>query len=160
MEPNLVGIQFHIIKSPKGKIMATDTNNYSGNVSDLGSSGNTSLAKKMTSTGQPIAYIGESDKIICTDSGKAEVLVKDDMVIISNQNNGIKVSPNGLKLQGNLSISAEPSDIRIAGHWVLNTQLLTCTPSTLMNPVQTFLSKDPAYARQAYLLISTLTSMA
>lgn len=105
-----------------------------------------------------INYINTGDKILCTEEGNAEVYVTDDTVYISNQDMGMTVGPNGTYIQGPLSLSASPSDIRINGSWVLNEELLTTLPSTLFNPVQTLLYKDPPYARNACLQIMAMAA--
>ena len=106
-----------------------------------------------------IKYINTGEKLLCTEEGNAEVYVTDDTVFISNQDIGVTVGANGTYIQGPLSLSAAPADIRINGNWVLNEELLTTLPSTLFNPVQTLLYKDPPYARNAYLLLSILAPL-
>lgn len=62
---------------------------------------------------------------------------------------GFEVSEQGCIVAGPTDFTAAPHEIRISGFWVLNEELLTTVPSTLFNPVQTLLYKDPPYAKRA-----------
>ena len=79
--------------------------------------------------------------------GQPSVVVTEDEVLLTGDKNTlVRVDPTfGVQLSGQLSLSATPEQISIAGgYWRFNPMLLSCLPSTTPTPIPTLVKSTPA----------------
>lgn len=94
-----------------------------------------------------------------TINGSASVVIEDKYVKLgSDETNAIGIGDGTIVLDGKTHISKPPSQIRVNAFWVFNEELLTTIPSTLFNPVQPLIYKDPSYAKKCGKITKMITS--
>ena len=79
-------------------------------------------------------------------AGQPSVTVTDDGVYLAgSKTNVINVTENyGVYMTGNISLSANPSQIFIGGgYWSFNPLLLSCLPSTSATPIPVLVRTNP-----------------
>ena len=94
------------------------------------------------------------ERILATAEGTAQIHITPEAISITNKANGVHISQHGTVLDGKIHIGREPSDIRIAGYWILNNELLTTIPSTTYTPISVLKYSEPPYIKW----VQTLTS--
>lgn len=80
-------------------------------------------------------------------NGIPQVLVTDKKVTMTYKDNGMGVDENGLVLKGKMHLATDISNIRINGFWIMNTELLTCLPSTIYTPMPVLKYDTPPFAQ-------------
>lgn len=86
-----------------------------------------------------VLYAGNS-----FDGQPTVVVTEDEVILAGDKSNVIRVDPDfGVMMSGQLSLSATPDQISIAGFWRLNPLLLTCLPSTTPTPIPTLVKSTP-----------------
>ncbi len=79
--------------------------------------------------------------------GKAQIWITGDRIVTSYMNNGVVVDQNGIILAGPTHIVGTPSNLRVAGFWAFNDELLTTLPSTTYTPIPTLIYKESSYLK-------------
>ena len=131
-----------------------------GSVSNSLKSGSLTLNKtpdEMRSDGEIVDYT-LGDVRYNADQGKAEVYIsKSAVTMATDETTAIALSDGCAIMDARVHMTRTPHDIRIAGFWVLNEEILTGIPSTLANPVPTLVFKYPAYAKKAAKLMKLIS---
>ena len=103
----------------------------------------------------------QDERIIRTKTGSAEIYLKDDAVCITSQgSNGIIVNQYGTTVDGKFHIAQDPNNIRVAGFWTLNNELLTTLPSTIYTPIPVLVYDEPPAIQVVQGYVSYLGNLA
>lgn len=92
------------------------------------------------------SFLDEStdERIFKCNTGSAQIYMKNDaMVLSSKSTNGIVINEYGTTVDGKFHIAQDPENIRVAGFWTLNNELLTTLPSTIYTPIPVLVYNEP-----------------
>jgi hypothetical protein len=88
------------------------------------------------------------ERKISTRTGNAQIIIKDNILLLSNRANGIMINERGTVVCNPLHIATDPSTTRINSFWVINDEIMTGLPSTIYTPMPLLKYKRPAIADQ------------
>jgi hypothetical protein len=114
-------------------------------------------AESMIKKGKMANVQGGKEKIFKALDGIVQLFLGKSYANLATNDMGFEVSDGGCTVAGPVDFTASPHQIRIGGFWVLNEELLTTVPSTLFNPVQVLIYKDPPAAKKAGKLAKILS---
>ena len=105
--------------------------------------------EQLVKDGKVVDVRGRKQIIQKAVGGLIQLFLGKDFAHLASGTMGFEVSSSGCIVAGPTDFTASPHEIRIAGFWILNEELLTTVPSTLFSPVQTLLYSDPPTAKKA-----------
>ena len=101
----------------------------------------------------------ELKKRFSTANGTASMLIGDDSISITKDDNGIFISKDNVIINGRQHMVKDIDKNRVNGFWCWNPELLTCLPSTVYTPIPVLLYTDPPAAKRASALVGLLTGV-